>query len=322
MKRWKIILPAVAILFAGCVFFYSNTDSNTATGSEGLSGTLVDEQGAPVANAVIKAFAVDATDTLMEVTTSLDSLWDSAQDSTYTNASGRFKFSRLKNGDYNLVGKIHRGDSTRVVSHRGVHHRGSTDVGRDTVKAPGIILISALWKSDPLRGVRCSVIGAAAAAVSDDSGRCLLANVAPGNFQIRMMREGFFPSVTGDVRVRSDKITYAGSVEMVPIPAGKGCWNLRQSNSFSGFLQFEQRGDKLTGMVDWTSLADGSHFPGVLAGIDSVTRIYFQQHAPDDSSVIGYYWADVRGDSLVNGITKSNHGAKATWFAARTPCDD
>ena len=322
MKRWKIVLPIAATLFAGCVFFYSNTDSNTATGSEGLSGTLVDDQGAPVANAVIKAFAVGATDTLMEVTTSLDSLWDSAQDSTYTNASGRFKFSRLKNGDYNLVGKIHKGDSTRVVSHRGVHHRGSTDVGRDTVKTPGIILISALWKSEPLRGVRCSVIGAAAAAVSDDSGRCLLANVAPGNFQIRMMREGFFPSVTGDVRVRSDKITYAGSVEMVPIPAGKGCWKLTQSNGYLGLLKVSETGNQLDGTIDWQDLRDGHHFAAVISGIDSVTRIYFVQHQPGDTALFGYYWGDVRGDSLLNGIGKSSKGDHCTWFAARTACDD
>lgn len=324
MKRWKIVLPLAAILFAGCVLFYSNTDPTTegTGGTDGLSGTLVDVQGIPVANAMVKAFVPDTTDTSLAVTDATDSLSDGAVDSTTTNEAGHFRFSNLRKGDYHIVSKFRRGDSLLVVSNRDVHYQDSKDLGQDTIKPPGIILIRARWKENPLRGVRCSVIGAAAAAVSDDSGRCLLADVAPGTFHIRMLKEGYFPVITGEVRVRSDKITYADRVEMASIPLVQDCWNVKQSNGYTGVLKLEKSGNLLAGTVEWISLSNGQHYPSVVAGIDSVTRIYFQAHPPTDSTITGYYWADVRADSLVNGYTKTNQGDKATWFAGRTFCKD
>ena len=98
------------------------------------------------------------------------------------------------------------------------------------------------------------------------------------------------------------------------------CWQLYQSNGYTAVLKLYESGNSLTGTLDWTDLGDGHHFPAVVAGIDSVTRIYFQQHGRADSTTIGYYYADVKPDSLLNGITRSNQGAEAEWHADRINC--
>jgi len=332
MKRSNtLLLMLAAISFNGCVLFSSSMVSSGATGTDGLSGTLVDDQGVPVINALVIAYATDtASAVLAKIAVSTDSSADSAVDSTWTDGKGRFKFSHLKHGDYNLKGKVRKGDSTRVVCRNEVHFDGSLELGRDTVKAPGIILIRALSEGRLLQGVRCSVIDASIAAVSDDSGRCLLAEVPPGVFHIRMVKNGFSPAVSGEVRVHSDKITYADPVTLVRLPSKilNTCWDFHQSNDFSGLLVFHGDGKQITDTIYTLNDRNGDRFLSLGSGTDSSSHIYFAVHFifppglayPYDTTLTGYYRADLRGDSLVNGTTQSNHGDHATWYATRTDC--
>ncbi len=265
-----------------------------------------------------------ATGGLAKISASLDSSVDSSALDSWTDGNGRFQFSHLQNGDYNLEGILPRNGDTLVVAHRDVHFNGAVNLGQDTLQDPGLILIAAHWNGTPLQGVHCNLLGGSQAAVSDDSGRCLIAHVPPGLFQVRMTKEGFFSATSGSIRVQSDKFTDAGILNLAGLPEQVvGCWNVRQSNGYYGTLFVNgQGGNQTTDSVAWFSTVTRQKVtPGAGPGTDSVSQIYFALSYAG-SSIIGYYWGSVKGDSLVNGISRSSEGDAASWFATRVSCPD
>jgi len=323
MKHWKLILGLLAVVsFNGCMS--SSTDS---AAESGLSGTLVDAQGTPVADALVKAYAADTSDVLAKtaILASEDPSTDTiALDSTWTDAKGQYHFSNLKSGDYNLKGTLYQNGDTLLVSHVGVRYNSPVNVGTDTLKAPGLILIQADWNGTPISGVHCTVLGSTLAAVSDDSGRCLIVHVLPGVFQVQLTHNGYFPDTSGNIRVYSNQFTDAGILTMIPLPDSvKGCWNLQQSNGYYGTLFVTgQGGSFTTDSVAWVSAVTGEKVgPGVGTGTDSSSSISFAL-SYTSTSAIGYYSAEVKGDSLINGIARSSAGDGADWFATRITCPD
>jgi len=328
MKFWNILFCISAIAaINSCMSSEYSTDTNNAGG--GLSGTMVNAQGVPVADALVKAYPASTTGgVLAKVAVSSDSSIDTAVlDSTWTNAKGQYNFPNLKDGNYNLEGTLYQNGDTLVVSHRGVHFNGTTNLGSDTLKAPGLILIEAEWNGTPLPGVHCNIVGGSQAAVSDDSGRCLIANVPPGVFQVQLLNNGYLPDTSGNIWVYSEKFTDAGILTLTPLPpvpdTAMGCWHLWQSNGYTGTLFiYQQGGDKITDSMSWVSTVSKPTNPDTGSGTDSASSIYFSLTFSSVSPIIGYYTGTVKGDSLVNGISKSNEGDEASWSASRIACPD
>ncbi len=219
MKPWKALICFSAILLLiGCNFL----SSGGGTEGEGLSGQTVTPDGKPAANVLMRVFYADTTgDKDLNKNQDQASGKDdsnAAVDSVLTDSKGRFRFSNLKDGLYNVEGTQEKGDGNRVVLISGVHLKGNLDLGVDTLRASGTILIRAQSDGVPLEGTDCYVPGTSYIAISDDSGTCAITGVPPGIFQVRLRHEGLVSRTSGYLQVQSGVITNMGTLVLVADP--------------------------------------------------------------------------------------------------------
>jgi hypothetical protein len=218
MKRWRTLLFLVTAIFA-----FNSCDSTTGGGTEaeGLSGQLVDSHGTPIANASVTVYNTDSTGPLAKAAVyAATNPTQNYSDSTTTDNAGRYHFASLKSGRYNLLGTSQKNGDTQTVFIPSILLEAGIDLGADTLRVPGSILIQAQSNSGTLLGgVECYIPGSSLIAISDDMGRCLISGIPPGIFQVRLAFTGLQTDTSANLQVQSGVTTNAGLFTLVADPA-------------------------------------------------------------------------------------------------------
>ena len=160
MERWNA-LPCLTLLVLAC---QGCMMSGGGTEGEGLTGTFVNPQGQPVAGVTVKLYDADDENALSKATSTHE-----YSDSTVTDASGRYRFSSLGKGRYNLEGISGNGGNAEAIFIPSIKFEGALDLGTDTLHVPGGIRIHIRSNGTPQEGVLCYVPGTSLLAISDDA---------------------------------------------------------------------------------------------------------------------------------------------------------
>jgi hypothetical protein len=285
------ILLAALLGVPGLLFLNSCLGSPTGggTGVEGVTGTLVDPAGAPVAGAWVKIFTPsDSSSGAVLAKTGMDAsrtVTDAgaayAPDSVQTSASGKFRFLGVANGTYNVSASAQRGDTALSLLLRGVIVNGNTVLGIDTLRVSGSITMQVQSGSTAVQGAQCFIPGTPYAGVSNAQGQCVLAGIPPGTFELVISYQGHAVGVTGELQVLSNLITSGGVLDLLgggiqppetPVPVSPV--SISPAKATSGNLVWNSSARALSYHVQ---LATDSTFASVVANDSSVagtTRAY------------------------------------------------
>ncbi len=207
------MLAAAALLATGGCNLGEPIRTSGPTEVEGLTGTLVAPNGSPAAGAWVKVYAAPATGLAKgAVGTVSTATFGPAVDSIQTNASGSFSLKGLGDGTYNVAAFGQRNDTTLALFLRGVIVVGDTDLGVDTLRVSGDLLVRLSAGGNPLAGALCFVAASPWSAVSDAQGDCKLLGVPPGEFRISVSYSGDIVIDVGDITMSS------GGSDSVSVP--------------------------------------------------------------------------------------------------------
>lgn len=193
---------AAWLAMAGC----DGSATQTTTG-KGLEGVLVDAHGNPVGGATVKAWP--AAYGPIRPGMSQDS---SQAVSTRTDEQGRYAISDLEVGVYNLFGTSASNQATVLIP-RVKYLEQAADLGIDTLKEPGTIIgrVAADGGVPPL--AFCYLDGSDYAAISDATGRFVLAGLAEGAYRLTYYAEGYDRAIDSVVTVLSgDTLNLAAKI--------------------------------------------------------------------------------------------------------------
>lgn len=185
MRLKALILAAVCMALQGC-----NLPSGPGggTGGDGLTGIIVDAQGAPVKGARVWLYP-DSSAGLNKRGMAAVFLGDSV----LTPKSGRFSFSHLPVGRYTLSASFSRHDTAFSIYRPGILLAGigTLDLGIDTLARSATLSLS-VGDADarPVAGALCVVEGTSWRATSDTSGKCVFINIAAGELRVRVTASG------------------------------------------------------------------------------------------------------------------------------------
>jgi len=210
MERWNA-LPCLTLLVLAC---QGCMMSGGGTEGEGLTGTFVNPQGQPVAGVTVKLYDADDENALSKATSTHE-----YSDSTVTDASGRYRFSSLGKGRYNLEGISGNGGNAEAIFIPSIKFEGALDLGTDTLHVPGGIRIHIRSNGTPQEGVLCYVPGTSLLAISDDLGQCLMTGVAAGLYRVRLRYDGLLTVTSSDIQVKPGVITDVGILTMTSDPS-------------------------------------------------------------------------------------------------------
>ncbi len=164
----------------------------------GISGTLVDAGGTPVAGAQVRVVPV--------VPEGLGKVSDMAMprpDSAVTNASGTFEIPGLATGTYNLVALVTNDTLSLGVFVEGIVVTGGnreTNIGARTLELTAEIRIE-IREDDgpPLQGALCLLGGTPFQAVSGASGTCDFGVLPPGVFSLTVTHPDLQFTISGQL---------------------------------------------------------------------------------------------------------------------------
>jgi len=194
---------AVWLAMSGC----DGSATQTTTG-KGIEGILVDTHGNPVNGATVRA-------------------WPSgygpirgAQDSgsavsVRTDEKGQYAISDLEVGLYNLIG-ANPSDRATVLIPRVRYLEQATDLGTDTLTAPGAIQGQFRVDGGDAPLAFCYLEGSGYAVISDSAGRFLLPNLAAGRYRLNYFAPGYAGAVDSVVMVNPGDTTFLAAKSLEP----------------------------------------------------------------------------------------------------------
>jgi hypothetical protein len=190
---------AAWLALAGC----EGSATQTTTG-KGIEGVLVDAHGNPVGGADVKvwpsAYGPSHAGRAL----------DSAQAaSARTDEHGHYAISDLEVGVYNVFGADPANHATVLIP-RVKYLEQAADLGTDTLKAPGVVIGRVRVDGGNPPMAFCYLEGSNYAAISDDSGRFVLPDVAEGAYRLNYSANGYAAAIDSVVTVRSGDTTVLG----------------------------------------------------------------------------------------------------------------
>jgi hypothetical protein len=207
----KFAIPGLAciLLLQACIV------GGGGTGGEGLTGTLVDAKGAPVAGAKVGVYSQAGGAV--------------AVDSMLTDAEGKFRFSALAAGRYNVAASVRRHDTTLAAFVRGVDIAEKLDLGDRALSPSGNLEVAVRsGEGEPLSGAQCAVAASPYVDVSDSGGTCNLEGLAPGFYQVGIIGDGD-TTLTDTLEVQSSVTAGIITVIVTSGPGLGGRWSPRAS---------------------------------------------------------------------------------------------
>jgi hypothetical protein len=251
MKNFTAIVISVFLL---PLLFCNNPNAGgsdeTQTGNR-ISGCLVDyRDGQPANNASVRLYHGETARPA-----------DTALDSTVTDTRGRYVFDSIDPGVYNIEGRKVDGTDTLSAMHRRIRHDTLTitDVGRDTLKAPGKISGSVDFNSSNKMGVTVFVPGTSFIAITDNSGAFCISYVPPDTYEVAYSYYGYLTAYDSAVVVHANTTTFLPVKHLVrdpsvPPPAPTGLralydtlmgivtisWNDLRDSTVAGYIVFRK----------------------------------------------------------------------------------
>jgi hypothetical protein len=208
---FSVILRLIATLGLAALAVSCDLGNPTGggTGGEGLTGIVVDANGAPVANAQVRLYPENTVPAKSAATV------PSVQ-STTSGMDGAYKFAAVAAGRYNIEASFQEGDSIRSVFVRDVDFVKTLHRGPDTLLPAGSLVLRVRSASNlPLSGAQCYIAGSPWTALTDTAGVCVLSGVARGSYRIRVSGPGI-SIVTDTLTVAPGGATDGGEVYLAP----------------------------------------------------------------------------------------------------------
>lgn len=274
MKNLAAIVIGVFLL----ALLFCNTPNagggdETQTGNR-ITGCLVDyRNGQPANNASVRLYHGD---TALPASIALDS--------TITDAVGKYRFDSIAAGTYTIECRKVDGTDTLSAMHRHIRHDTLTvtDVGVDTLKAPGKISGSVDFNSSNKMGVTVFVPGTSFIAITDSSGAFCISYVPPDTYEVAYSYYGYLTAYDTAVVVHANTTTFLPVKHLVrdpgvppPPPAGlkasydtlRGIvtvsWNNEHDSTVAGYIVFRK---------DTTKSAQD---PTQISGLSLVTDTFY-----------------------------------------------
>lgn len=209
-KTQSTLLLVLATVFS--LLFLSCGDSDPqvigpGSGTETV-GYLVDNQGSAVTNAHV--LLINLTDSTTETTTS--------------DESGQYKFKDLPSSSYTLWASL-EDTSLATLRESFSFDSGTTDLGFDTMYAPGAILGYAFVGNKPKELIEINIPGTSYGATTDSTGKFLMSPVFPGVYKIHFKyndqkKDIIYEYDTSNITVNWDDTLNIDTVSLSVIPDG------------------------------------------------------------------------------------------------------
>lgn len=217
--RGLLLVPfATCLLLLGsCEFGWAPGDGGGGTEGQGvsLSGHLVTGTGAPLAGATVRIYPVDSA-ALAKGSADLSELVALAKaESLQTDANGRFAFSSVEKGTYDLIATGRQGDQSFSLIRRNLILDKNTYLGIDTVQASGSLLVQVRVAGGGLvAGAVCEISGTPWTVYSNDQGECAFTGLPPGTFRVAVRHISYPDGKSPDITVISGGQANGGTVEL------------------------------------------------------------------------------------------------------------
>jgi hypothetical protein len=193
-------MVAAAALLAGC-----NGSATQTTTGQGLSGTLLGEDGRPAVGAEVAAWRANSQSPIGPGSVPAAM--------ARTDAGGRYLLD-LEAGTYNVFARD--SGEARAAGIPGVAFAsGELDLGESTLMPPGSASGRVIVGGAPAGEVFCFIPGSAFVAMTDTAGRFTLDRVPPGRYPLRYVGTGL-AAVLDSVTVYPDSALALPDREMFP----------------------------------------------------------------------------------------------------------
>ena len=192
---------ALPLLWGGCEGSATQTTNGVA-----MEGRLVDFEGHPVAGVEVKAFALGAIGTPggQGVPTAR----------ALTDRQGRYRLTGLGAEVYNIFGR--QADGAKGILIPDVAFAlADTNLGIDTLVAPGSITGKVTAEDLPAAEVFCYIPGSSLAAISDSGGHFTLSGLPPGIYSLKLVGHDLESRILAGIRVGSDSVTVLAPTPML-----------------------------------------------------------------------------------------------------------
>ena len=148
-----------------------------------LSGRLVNSSGSPSSGFWVRVYPPDSLAGFAKRAAGF--IPPSKADSVMTDAEGRFYFTNLEKGTYNLSANGPQGNALLAIFLRDLVITGNTYRGTDTVRITGSILLQVQMAGDQAAvGALCQISGTPWKAYANSQGVCVMTGLPPGNFEV------------------------------------------------------------------------------------------------------------------------------------------
>ncbi len=258
----------------GCLLFRCTSDIAGSTDETeieviALSGTLIESiNNTPAEGALVTLF--DAAGGAQDI----------ALDSTYTGTDGTYTFDSLETGAYSVTSEYKTSADTLYAAHRNIVVDTATDIGTDTLKAPGWISGTVSVDGQGSKSnIFCYIPGTSYLAITDTGGSFSIYNIPPGTYDLSYWHQKYNDTTISGVTVSINKETTVPHMKLYVVINNqtKSIYGVFDYN-YSAIAECEalvsgdgiEVGKPLTFELDWNPLSHG--FSGYIHVPDTGTN--------------------------------------------------
>jgi hypothetical protein len=206
MKRFIWFL--VIFLFFFCTRNQEVTGVLTETETGELAGHLVFGDGSMAQGANVEISPADTSQGLPKTSSA------SQLESIQTDEEGRYSFTDLEDGTYNISASYIDNQDTLVAYRFNIVFVTTLYLGIDTLISQGKARTQVLLDGQMVQGVDCYIPGTSYIAVTDDSGFCVISGILPGTYDISYRMDNYITETQTGVEVVSDETAEVGVVQL------------------------------------------------------------------------------------------------------------
>lgn len=204
--KYFIFIPIFFLLFLGCSDS-SPQLTDTGSGTETV-GTLVNKSG----DAVDSAFIV------------LTKFSDNTKYLTSSDSDGKYFFKNLPSGSYTLWAAL-EDTSLAAIREEILFDSGTTELGTDTMYAPGAVSGFAFAGDSPEKLIEIDILGTSYNATTDSTGKFVMSPIFPGTYNLHFKyndeeKDVIYEFDTNNIIVTWEDTTFIDTVNLSIISDG------------------------------------------------------------------------------------------------------